>query len=64
MNYDEGIERVFDLHHEFKRNCVNLDRSPGSDWVTCKHRDTPTVLEVCSPEHCPRRREWDDTFNI
>lgn len=58
MNDDTWLERMFDLHHCYKRNCVYLDRSPGSDWVTCKHRDNPTVFEICSPEHCPKKGEW------
>ena len=61
MNEDHAIERMFDLHHCFKRNCPYLDRR---DYSTCKHRDNPTVLEFCSPEHCPKRKESYDSSNL
>ena len=50
-------KRKYSRHKEFKRNCTWLDRSPGSDWVTCRHIENPTALQVCSYEHCPKKKE-------
>lgn len=51
-------------HQEFKRNCGKLDRSYGSDWNTCRHAGNPTAINICSPEHCPRKGMRDATFDL
>jgi hypothetical protein len=51
--------RRFIVQRQFKRNCNKLDMSHGSDWNTCLHVDNPTAIQICSPEHCPRREEWE-----
>jgi len=36
-----------------RRGCIHRDRSYGSDWVTCLHRNNPTAIRVCNYDHCP-----------
>lgn len=44
----------YEDHQRRRRDCASLDRTPGTDHVTCLHKDNPTQIKVCSAEHCPR----------
>jgi hypothetical protein len=56
--------REYVKHLTFKVNCKQLDRSFGSDWNTCMHKDNPTAIMICSAEFCPRKGIRDATFDL
>lgn len=43
---------TYKQHQEKKRKCPFWDHT-NNDWVSCAHTDNPTVIKVCSAEHCP-----------
>jgi len=49
------MQDKYSKHKQKSRRCEYLDRSVGSDWVTCLNDKNPTAIKVCSDEHCPMK---------